>query len=497
MSDAESLRADYKALNDLIVNCPDFEELERLLGGFNLFQVLKFEYGEIRHSNVLAWILDPSESHGLGESFLKKWLMRVIHEASDTAAPVEPIDIDAWQLLDVEMRREWRNIDLLLILRFAKDAPWVICIENKVNSTQHSDQLSRYRSIVESEFRDVGRRIYFFLTKNSETPDDTQFIPASYAQVHKVLKECLAAREHLIGSEPKALLENYIRLLEEKFMDQSKIAEIARTIYKQHRRALDVLFEHRPDNLLNVSEAIRRMLEEQADVLGIVMAACSKSYIRFVPKEWYQAGNFHGYGWGNCKYTVLFEINLGAKQPGLNVVSGKAPEPWIEDRWKDAQKTPFQMQKKRNERPKDWIVLHCAGKSNLLVGDDQPDDIDIPAEMVKWCAILMKDANTRKVIEHIAATLPDLDAHYRTLTDMKKTKPQANEFRITGDNLGSADAGLHEPLLAQKSAAVMSELLGVQAAVPMGMSIDRAAELFAGPEARSRLAATGALPLGT
>lgn len=417
MSVAETLQADYAALNDLIVNCPEFEELERLLGGFNLFQVLKFEYGEIRHSNVLAWILDPSESHGLDESFLKKWLMRVIHEVPDLQLSVSAIDIDAWQLLDVEVRREWRNIDLLLILRFAKEAPWVICIENKVNSTQHSGQLGRYRTIVENEFRDAGHRIYFFLTKNCETPADINYVPASYAQVHRVLKECLAARAHLIGGEPKALLENYISLLEEKFMDQSKIAEIARTIYKQHRRALDVLFEHRPDNLLNVSEAIRKMLSNNAGEMGIEMAACSKSYIRFIPKEWDQPGNTHGTGWGSCPHTVLFEINLGTKQPSLNVVSGKAPSPWIDELWdlSYSPDSPFYQQKKRSERPRDWVMLHHAGKSKILVGEDQLENIDIPQGIYNWCQSLLKTPETRKVIELIAAKLPALEANYQSM----------------------------------------------------------------------------------
>ena len=72
MPSPTTIDGDYAALNELIVNCPDFGKLESLLGGFNLFRVLAFEYGEIRHSNVLAWILDPAESHGLDSTFLQK-----------------------------------------------------------------------------------------------------------------------------------------------------------------------------------------------------------------------------------------------------------------------------------------------------------------------------------------------------------------------------------------------------------------------------------------
>jgi hypothetical protein len=405
----DALSLDYEALNRLIVECPEFEELERLLGGFNLFQVLKFEYGEIRHSNVLGWILDPSESHGLDETFLKKWLMRVVHGAVGVERPVEPVEIDGWQLLRVEVRREWRNIDLLLVLQFAQERPWVVAIENKVNSSQHSDQLRRYRKVVESEFGDAGRRLYVFLTKNEEEAQDAAYLPASYAQVHQTLKECVAARSHAIGAEPRVLLENYIQLLEEKFMDQSKIAEIARTIYRQHRRALDVIFEHRPDNLLAVSDAIRNLLAAQAEELGIVMTACSKSYIRFVPKEWNLPGNQHGTAWGSSPHTVLFEINLGAKQPSLNVVSGKAPSPWIDELWELSNKPPFKQQRKRADRPRDWVFVHHAGRSTLLVDDEPAHDADIPRGIVKWCAERLRDPDTREVIRLIAERLPELE----------------------------------------------------------------------------------------
>jgi len=96
---------DYKKLSEFIVNCPELAELESLLGGFNIFQVLGFEYGEIRHSNVLAWLLNPSESHGLDDLFLQNWLKRVLHEAQVEPA-ITPIDVDCWNVREVEVRRE-------------------------------------------------------------------------------------------------------------------------------------------------------------------------------------------------------------------------------------------------------------------------------------------------------------------------------------------------------------------------------------------------------
>lgn len=411
MSDSASLHADLDALNELIVNCPDFDRIEALLGGFNIFQVLKFEHGEIRHSNVLAWILDPAESHGLDATFLKKWLMRVIHEASDQAeSPIAAVDIDGWRLLDVEVRREWQNIDLLLILNFADGCQWTVAIENKINSTQHSNQLARYRAIVESTFPDAAKRLYIFLTKSNEQPEDEHYLPASHTQVHQTLRECLQSRAHAIGPEPKVLLENYLRLLEEKFMDESEIARTAMRIYQQHRRALDVIFEHRPDNLGMASTRIRELLAEHAGDLDIVMAACTKFYIRFIPVTWDVPGNTHGTAWSGSNRTVAFELNLTGKRPYLYVIAAMAPDSWIDPIWERVGQPPFR-RPKRAIRPRMWCTLHIVNRTKTTLSDDEiTDPNDLAQKIYDWVAESLQDKDTHEVVRIIGTELPKLEA---------------------------------------------------------------------------------------
>ena len=40
---------------------------------FNIFKVLKLDNYEIRHSNFLAWLLNPKETHNLGYEFIKEF----------------------------------------------------------------------------------------------------------------------------------------------------------------------------------------------------------------------------------------------------------------------------------------------------------------------------------------------------------------------------------------------------------------------------------------
>jgi len=410
MSTPDKNRADYDALNDLLVNCPEFEQLEAKLGGFNIFQVFKFETGEIRHSNVLAWICNPDESHGLDDLFLKKWLMRVLHEADLPAdVTLSAVDIDTWQLLSVEVRREWRNIDLLLILQFASGESWVVMIENKINSRQHSSQLHRYREIVETEFPGARHRLYIFLTKSAELPEDVSYICASHSQIHQALRESIDSRAHAIGIEPKVLSENYLRVLEEIFMEDSEIARLAHKIYQRHRRALEVLFEHRPDNIRMLSDRVVKLIRDNADKLGIEMEPCTQNYVRFIPRAWNHPGNTHGDAWAGSRRTVMFELNFTGKRPYLYIISGNAPTAWIEPMWERAAATPFS-KPKRETRPQKWVTLHLTTRKPVELGEDQNFDPDEMSQRIyTWFEQSYLDSRTQEVIQIITNTLSLLE----------------------------------------------------------------------------------------
>ena len=41
----------------------NLKKLEKIFGQFNIFDCLKLTRAEIRHSNFLAWLLNPNETH--------------------------------------------------------------------------------------------------------------------------------------------------------------------------------------------------------------------------------------------------------------------------------------------------------------------------------------------------------------------------------------------------------------------------------------------------
>ncbi len=118
----------------------DLERLEGHLKRFNPIRVMRMEGMEIRHTNILGWLLDPLETHGLGDRFLKSFLAEAMKGDSKKETPTA-VDIALADLRDSEVRREKKNIDLFVTS--AANA-WSFVIENKLHSKQHSNQLKRY-----------------------------------------------------------------------------------------------------------------------------------------------------------------------------------------------------------------------------------------------------------------------------------------------------------------------------------------------------------------
>ncbi len=58
--------SDEEALESFVFENPELQRLEFLLDEFNIFEAIGAVRMELRHSDFLAFLLDPNQSHGLG-----------------------------------------------------------------------------------------------------------------------------------------------------------------------------------------------------------------------------------------------------------------------------------------------------------------------------------------------------------------------------------------------------------------------------------------------
>lgn len=374
-----------RALTDLVMNSPELIKLEARLSRFNVFRVLRAAQHEIRHSNMLAWLFDPDESHGLSDLFLRRWLMQVVHNAgpADGAGPLpSPIEIDALSIDYVEVEREHEGIDLLVSLKTTRGPTWVICIENKVESTQHSNQLAKYRSYVERRFWYAERRLFIFLTKNEEDPEDPSFITSSYTMIERVLGGCIKERKSVIRPEPRLLLEQYRELLGEDFVDEGRTALLARQIYQKHRKAIDVILKYREDAISIATAMMEDVLRTNFEGLAVSLGTRNKGYVRFMPPEWEIPENAGGDAWGKTGRFIVVEVYLWASKVELHIAVGRAPGDWADRIWSRAATAPFKQEYRK--RPSQYFKIYRS-KSDILI-ENLPDEVpeDARARLLDW-----------------------------------------------------------------------------------------------------------------
>ena len=214
------------------------ETLREMLTEFNLFDVLGVERSELRHSRVLKWLLDPSGSHGLGNSFLRGFLTCVSSDEDRTG--VSPAVVERWDLLDVDAARERYRTDILVV---GKSDGFVCLIENKVNSGEHTDQLSRYLTVVEQGYPSFTV-LPVYLTpvgaKPSKDSDAERYVSLGYSEIADLLSNVLETRAATVDFNVTVFLEQYEQTLRRRILDTpSDIDRLAFQVYGNHRDAID------------------------------------------------------------------------------------------------------------------------------------------------------------------------------------------------------------------------------------------------------------------
>jgi hypothetical protein len=266
-----------EALERFVIENDDLLDLESRIGRFNIFDALGVARAEIRHSNFLAFLLDPSESHGQGQLFLKTVLMDLLRQASPERRPLSPIELDGTDLRDVEVKREWKHTDLLITCQQPRFA---VVIENKIGSKEGPDQLSRYKAAVEKHYPGA---LYVYLTLKADEPSEDAWVPYGYEDIHRVLRRVRKAHRKAIGDEVLVFLDHYLNLIGTRFMNDTELDELCRKIYKKHRQALDLIWERVGNPESGVIAKVANVLED--DPRWGVVARPSNS-LHFVPKAW-------------------------------------------------------------------------------------------------------------------------------------------------------------------------------------------------------------------
>lgn len=210
------------------------EERNRKGENYNLFSILNIERYELKHSALIANLLDPKGSHGCGDAFLKAFFEIAL---KGTAYPFEsstPPQSHTEHYTGLIAGDTGGRIDILVE---SKSSHYGLIIENKIYAGDQDKQLTRYDNYGKKTFG-ADRYLLVYLTLfGSEASEgstakgnakEVDYLCLSYAEdILRWLEQCV----RLADNKPlvRESLNQYIRTIKQltyQDMNQENIREI-------------------------------------------------------------------------------------------------------------------------------------------------------------------------------------------------------------------------------------------------------------------------------
>ena len=254
------------------------EERNRKGENYNLFSILNIERYELKHSALIANLLDPKGSHGCGDAFLKAFFEIAL---KGTAYPFEsstPPQSHTEHYTGLIAGDTGGRIDILVE---SKSSHYGLIIENKIYAGDQDKQLTRYDNYGKETFG-AGGYLLVYLTlygydasKEStatKSAEEVGYLRLSYAEdILRWLEQCV----RLADNKPlvRESLNQYIRTIKQltyQDMNQENIQEII-DLAVDHPEVVDILSSKRGAIAQGIREKyIFPKLEEYAKKKGCI-----------------------------------------------------------------------------------------------------------------------------------------------------------------------------------------------------------------------------------
>lgn len=208
------------------------EERNRKGENYNLFSILSIERYELKHSALIANLLDPKGSHGCGDAFLRAFFEIAL---KGTAYPFEsstPPHSCTEHYIGPIAGDTGGRIDILV-----KSSRYGLIIENKIYAGDQDKQLTRYDNYSKKTFG-AGKYLLAYLTlygydatkesTSTKSAEEVGYLRLSYAEdILRWLEQCarLADNKPLVRES----LNQYIRTIKQltyQDMNQKNIQKI-------------------------------------------------------------------------------------------------------------------------------------------------------------------------------------------------------------------------------------------------------------------------------
>ena len=290
----------------------------------DIFDALGLHGQEEFHSNLLAWLLNPVGSHGLGGGFLLDFLYR-------SGAGYRAIN--ASRLGETRVTRE-RHVELdgsrgRLDIRILNEAAgFLAVVENKTWSEESEGQLAYYREVLDNDY--PGWRIHrVFLTPagrpSADVGERDYWNEMSYRDILELVEGTIGDRGNAVHQDVAAFLRQYAITLRRNIVTDvsNDVHQLARRIYRKHQAAIDLIIEHReqyrPNHVTEGTRMLREAFEERRGIWR--RGTCNQPYFRFMSENWARYECLKLTEWPHSPLLFQIHVTVSAMAMGLYLVS--------------------------------------------------------------------------------------------------------------------------------------------------------------------------------
>lgn len=276
----------------------------------NIFSILGIENLEIKHSNFLAYLFNPKLNLNIGKDLLRLFLENVNIEKY-----LYPYSFDdiLQENVDIEVYRENNNIDI--IINFVGYI--TILIENKIWSSEHDNQLFRYKNIICEKLSNPEDKLFqnkiktpicIYLTPNGkEAKLDNDWVAMDYKKIIEILKIYKKSKGFKkLSEKQKMMICDYIEIVEEIIVrkDIEEIKQILNIFFTDidKKRVMEEILEFVPNYKERANLIKNSMKNNNIEILKSSLTA--NAYINFIPNSFKEV--FHRLGVND----VLFYFQL-------------------------------------------------------------------------------------------------------------------------------------------------------------------------------------------
>ena len=194
----------------------------------NIFSIFKHERHEDANSNMLAWLLDANEKHGLKDAFIM--------------ALIEKLNIDSTPFKTAKVYREYtftdgdekdkkaRRIDILIK---TENSTNILVIENKIYSSEHTGQLLAYMNHINKVYGEKSAVTFVKLSPCGDLPSqdisktrgEDGWKVLSYADILSCL---LQMQQKTMPLDTRTIISNYIDYLRFSLCVDKKIMDVVK-----------------------------------------------------------------------------------------------------------------------------------------------------------------------------------------------------------------------------------------------------------------------------